>query len=924
MNQEGKAYQKPEEKARQKIDSFLKKSGWYVVSRDEYVPATTSAICEALMSDNTESDYLFFVEDKVIAVLEAKRAENMLGKDVADQAEAYAQHPQDWYGTWETGMIPLVYLSNGDILLFKNLLTGETEYTELSAIHSPKEMLKLIGRTSAYGALPRLDQQTLRDCQYQAELAFERSLKLGKKRSLAVLATGSGKTYLACLACYRLLNYTRTNRILFLVDRNNLARQTEGEFSQFSMTENRKEMNKLYQISRLKKEDDLKADIVISTIQKLFAIMTGQALSEASEDAEDEKTAQDSEKEQDVTVQLGDDLRIPPDYFQLIIVDECHRSIYGKWKAVLDYFTDAHILGLTATPTPEAYAFFDQNIVENYGYEKSVVDGVNVPARVYRIATQITEHGGAIDSGTTVTETKRKTGETQTYTASQQTDYGTMDLDRSVINRQQIRKVLTAFRDAIYTDLYPEREKNWAYIPKTLIFAKDDNHATEIVEAVKDVFGEVFDGGQVPEHFVQKITYSAGDSNALIRDLRTKKDFRIAVTVTLVATGTDVKPLEIVLFMKDVRSDVLYTQMKGRGCRCITEDKLKEVTPNADRKDSYYIVDAIGVTEHDKLIPRPAPGPVQRLLSLEQLLEHLAHNELSDDNLLLLRDYCSRIHNRYEYNRLFGKHLEEYIAQFGFSPRTIADNIQNAYENGNLPPYFSPSEDNSVRMALIDDLISNVPARKMLLELQKGYYVTTEEDPDTLIYAGFSKEDAKGYIENFERYLDEHKDNIEALRIIYNAEDTLITHSMLAELRDRLLTESRQFGVEQIWKNYKTLDDSGNVDELDTGSNAKALTNLIQIVRYAYGKNPRLTSLITGYAQKFHLYCGQTQRSLTDEQTEIMKQIADFVIMQGAVTAADLNEIDADLWRQGIRAFAQPAMFNEEIAALSKFLLKAA
>lgn len=914
----------PEEKARQKIDTFLVKSGWYVVSRDEYVPATTSAICEGLMSDHTESDYLFFIEDKAIAVLEAKRAENPLGNDVAAQAENYAVHPQDWYGTWENGMIPLVYLSNGDTLLFKNLLTDDSEYTELSKIHSPKEMLKLIESTSAYGALPRLDQQTLRDCQYRAELGFERSLKLGKKRSLSVLATGSGKTYLACLACYRLLTYTQMKRVLFLVDRNNLARQTEGEFSQFSMTENRKDMNKLYQISRLKKEEDLKADIVISTIQKLFAIMTGQTLGESSEDAEDEKTAQALEKDADISIQLGDNLRIPPDYFQMIIVDECHRSIYGKWKAVLDYFTDAHILGLTATPTPEAHAFFDHNIVENYSYEKSVVDGVNVPARVYRIATEITEHGGAIDSGTTVKETNRKTGETQTYTAQQQTDYGTIDLDRSVINRQQIRKVLTTFKEAVYQELYPEREKNWAYIPKTLIFAKDDNHATEIVEAVKEVFADAFEGGQVPKNFVQKITYSAEDSNGLIRDLRTKKDFRIAVTVTLVATGTDVKPLEIVLFMKDVRSDVLYTQMKGRGCRCISEDKLKEVTPNADRKDCYYIVDAIGVTEHEKYIPKPGPGPIQRLLSLEQLLEHLAHNELSDDNLMLLRDYCSRIHNRYEYNRLFGKHLEEYITKFGFSPRTIAYIIQDAYDYGNLPPYFSPSEDNAIRMALIDCLISNVQARKMLLELQKGYYVTTDEDPDTLIYAGFSKETAKTYIENFEQYLNDNKDSIEALRIIYNAEDTLITHSMLVDLRDRLLSENRQFGIERIWKNYKTLDDSGNVEELNAHGNAKALTNLIQIVRFAYGKSAKLTSLMNGYGQRFQLYCGQNQRSLTKEQIALMKQIANFVIVQGAVTAAELNEINADLWRNGIRAFGKPAQFNDEIAALSKFLLKAA
>ena len=237
-------------------------------------------------------------------------------------------------------------------------------------IHTPKEMLRLIKRSSEYGALPKLEKQSLRDCQYNAEINFEKSIKNGKKKNLAVLATGSGKTYLACLASYRLLNYTSTKRILFLVDRNNLARQTESEFSQFNMTENKKELNALYDIKRLRHEEDLRGDIVISTIQKLFAIMTGQAVSDEDEDAEDERNAEELRKRRiNTVIQLGDDLTIPPDYFQFIIVDECHRSIYGKWRAVLDYFNEANVLGLTATPTPEAYAYFDNNIIENYTYE---------------------------------------------------------------------------------------------------------------------------------------------------------------------------------------------------------------------------------------------------------------------------------------------------------------------------------------------------------------------------------------------------------------------------------------------------------------------------------------------------------------------------------------------------------------------------
>ena len=918
----------PEERAREKIDKQLINAGWDIVSRNEYIPKSTSAVKEGLMQGNTESDYLLFVDDKAIAVVEAKREDNPLGPEVEKQAEGYARSPQNWYGLWYQGLIPLVYMANGKKIYFKNMLTDpDGDYVELSEMHSPKKMLSLINKVSEYGALPRLEKKGLRDCQYNAEIELEKSMKEGKKKNLAILATGSGKTYLACLASYRLLNYTPTKRILFLVDRNNLARQTEAEFSQFDRTEGQVEMSSLYEIKRLKKENDIKADIVISTIQKLFAVLTGQALSDDSEDAEDEKTMTDEEKETKEVITLGDDLKLPPDHFQFIIVDECHRSIYGKWRAVLDYFSGAKVLGLTATPTPEAYAFFNNNIIEEYTYDESVVDGVNVPSRVYRIATEITEHGGAIRSGTKVTETVRKTGETTTYDAPQRIDYDNMQLDRSVVNRDQIRKVLTAYKKAIYEELYPEREKSWEYIPKTLIFAKDDNHASEIVEGVKDVFKREFENEEVPEHFVQKITYSSGDSNGLIRDLRTEKDFRVAVTVTLVATGTDVRPLEVVLFMKDVRSDVLYTQMKGRGCRIISDDKLREVTPNANTKECYYIVDGVGVTEHEKIIPHPVinPGPGKKILSLEHLLEHLAHNEVSDENLWLLRDYCSTINRRYEDNPLFGRHLDYFITTYGFAPRTIAGNIQNATDQGLLIEcqYIDPSHDNSARMSLISSLISNIAARKKLLEMQRGYILNTEEDPDEVIYAGFSKETAKSFIENFEKYLNDNKDSIEALRIIYNSEDTIITHEMLSELRDRLLAESRQYGVYQIWKNYKVLDTEGNVDDLDVKTNVNALTNLIQIVRYAYRKNQKLTSLINGYAKRFSLYCGQHQRVLTEDQVEIMRQIAEFVINDGAISVKELNEIDTDLWRKGVTSFGGKAL-AEEMQALSRFLLKVA
>lgn len=918
----------PEELAREKIDKQLENAGWDVVSRDEYTDEKAVAVREALMRGNTECDYLLFVDGKAIAVLEAKKESSNLGEKVAQQAEAYSVSLQKWYKPWFPDQVPLVYLANGNKICFKNMLKDpDGDYVELSEMHSPKKMLKEIGGESEYGKLPRIDKEGLglHDCQYDAEVELEKSLKAGKRKALAVLATGSGKTYLACLAVYRLLNYTSVKRVLFLVDRNNLARQAEAEFSHFDRTEKQQPMSDLYHINRLRKNEDIDGDIIISTIQKLFAVLTGQTITEEDEDKEDELITYKDNEKNNRKVQLGDNLKLPPDYFQFIIVDECHRSIYGKWRTVLDYFKDAKVLGLTATPNEDAEAYFNHNIIKRYTYEESVDDGVNVPSRVYRIITEATVHGGTIEKGEEVTEPSKRSDATEKYAVQNRIDYSPMQLDRSVINLNQIEAVIRAYAEAIYTNLYPDRTESWRYVPKTLIFAKDDNHATQIVNAVRKVFSDKFEDGIVPESFVQKITYSVGNSNALIRDLRNEKDFRIAVTVTLVATGTDVKPLEVVLFMNDVKSDILYTQMKGRGCRYIGEDKLREVTPNAKTKGYFYIVDAVGVTEHDKNIPMSTSRSKRKVLTLEHLLEHLAHGEVSDENLVLLRDYCATINKRYEDSFLFGRHLNQFISSYGFAPKALAHTITKALSDGELPEYINISDSNSARKALIHCLISNVEARKKLLEMQKGYYVFAPDKPDETIYAGFSREEARSFIDTFEQYLKDNADSVEALRIIYNAEDTVITHSMLADLQDKLLAENKEYIPSYIWSKYKAIDTTGCVEELDVKQNKNALTHLIQIARFAFRKNDNLISLFSGYARNFSLYCGQAQRQLDDKQKEIMKQIAEYIIRDGAISVKELNECDTDLWRKAYVDFKGNILsLSAEIEALSRFILKAA
>lgn len=909
----------PEQLARKKIDKQLNDSGWDIVDRTDYIPNHPQAVKEALMSGTTESDYLLYVDNKAIAVIEAKREENKLGQEVAQQAENYAYNPKSWYGLWKNGFIPLVYLANGKKILFRNLLDPNGDYEEIEEFHSPKKMLKLINETSLYGALPRIEKNGLRDCQYNAEVSFENSLINSKKRALAILATGSGKTYLACLATYRLLNYTSTDRVLFLVDRNNLAKQTENEFNTFDRTEKRKTLGSLYAINRLRKNEDISGDVVISTIQKLFAVLTGNSLIGDDDDENDDFFKDDS---QEPPVVLGDKLTLPSDYFKFIVIDECHRSIYGKWRAVLDYFKGATILGLTATPTPEAYAFFDNNVIEKYTYEDSVLDGVNVPFRIYDIETKRTSQGGMIEANTKLTEVTKKTGQENITIPAENVVYTSKALDRSVVDRNQIREVLKAFRDSIYTDLYPEREEKWEFIPKTLIFAKSDKHADEIISAINDVFKDKFQVGILPDGFAQKITYSAGDSNQLIRNFRFNKNFRIAVTVTLVATGTDVKPLEIVMFMADVKSDVLYTQMKGRGCRTINEDKLKDVTPNADYKECFYVVDAVGVTKGEKQIPRTKAGGFKKL-SLKDLLEHLSHGDVSDENLALLRDYCSSITNRYIDNPLFEKHLDEFITSFGYSPLMIAEKIKDALDSGGLPPFNCSSDTNQERNDLISALIYNNDAKNKLLELKKGYFVFAPDKPDELLFRGFSIETSRAFIANFEKYINDHKDEIEALRIIYNSENKLITYSMLVDLQEKLLSYDKQFSPYIIWKSYKRIDSDGKVLELDQKNNVNALTNLIQIVRYAYGKNKSLFSLFGVSMQRFSLYVGSTNHTLTDQQIRIMRKIAEYIVEEGAINSLELNSIDTDLWRNGVSAFG-PAVFASEMQMLSKFIIGAA
>lgn len=894
----------PEEKARIKIDQWFADAGWEVINRDEYEPTSTAvAIREGLLKDNLEADYFLFINGKAVGVLEAKREEtDAFSSKVCEQAALYAKSVPNIYQTYQKPL-PFIFTSNGKELYFCDFREQDHYFKQIMTIPTPHELVKKLGINDYFAGLPTLRKKGLRDCQYEAITELEKSFRAGQNRALMVLATGAGKTYTACLAAYRMLSYTPMRRVLFLVDRNNLGKQAEGEFGTFRLTENGEAFSTIFTVNRLRSSSiPSDSNVIISTIQRLFSFLKGDAIEDNEDDDENEPTEE---------VALPPNPNLPHDYFDMIIVDECHRSIYGNWRKVLEYFDTARLVGLTATPIPETMAFFNSNRIVNYTLEKSIVDGVNVDCRVCRIKTQVTETGGAILEGEKFKEETRYTGEVKTVSSKETKTYTNKELNRSIINPAQIKLILSTYRDVVYTELFndPQREPNMDYLPKTLIFALNEAHATNIVQIAKEVFGRTDD------RFVQKITYSAGDSNELIRQFRNDKDFRIAVTCTLVATGTDVKPLEVVMFMRDVESLPLYIQMKGRGVRTIGDEQLRNVTPNAFSKDCFYLVDAVGVTEHEMTIPTATDESTTKIITLKELLERISHGYFPDEYLKRLAATLARI-----YNKADDSQRKEFARLSHDDMKELSARIYDALEKGTLPPFVSTEKPNLERKGLVSPLANHADARRYLLILAAGFVNTLMPGEDTLISKGFSIEEAKCTTEAFEEFCRENADELEALRIIYNNEGEPITYSMLKELEHKLKMANNHFAPKQIWNSYAILSPS-KVKRSTTKEESDALTNIIQLVRFAFRQIDRLESVVTTSKQYFNLWLGQNQREITDKQREVISRIVDYIASNGACTVKDIREDDATHAAQMIRAFGNMQRADEALHSLYTFVV---
>ena len=894
----------PEQRSRELIDAQLMVAGWAIQDRGQLDRRASLgvAVREYPLSAGP-ADYLLLVDGKACGVVEAKK-EGFTLSGVTDQAAGYNAGTPEALATWS---VPLRfdYEASGSEILFSDRVDPDQRSRQLFGFHRPETLLGWLKAGSSIRArlpdLPPLTRDGLRDCQVEAIEGIEHSLATGQARSLVQMATGAGKTFTAATLSYRLLAHAQANRILFLVDRNNLGRQTLKEFQTYRPPGTGRLFTELYNVQRLGAAGlDAPAKVVVSTIQRVFSQLTGAPLDEEDEERSEFETPHGP------TRAIAYNPALPPETFDFVIVDECHRSIYGNWRQVLDYF-DAQIIGLTATPSPVTLGYFNQNIVAEYPYERSVTDGVNVPFEIFRIRTQIGEHGGRIEAGYSVPRRDRHTRRQRYEQLDDDLVYAGSDLDRSVVVPNQIRTVLETYRDTLPTELFPGR----AEVPKTLIFAKDDHHAEEIVMIAREVFGKGND-------FAKKITYAATDPEKILAQFRTEYLPRIAVTVDMIATGTDVKPIEILIFMRDVRSAIYFEQMRGRGVRSINPIDLARVTPDAQAKERFVLIDAVGVTESEKTITQPLER--KRTVPFDKLLENAASGASDEDTVSSLAHRLSALDRKLSPE----DHQRVVEASQGRSLGDLAGSLVDALDYDRIAAAADPAEEG--RRLREEALIpfDKPGLRNLLVELKRANEVVIDTlSHDVVISSAFAPAAAERMTTGFRSFIDEKQDEIMALQILLGrpAAQARLTYASLDELRAAMLRPPWLLEPLKLWSAYRRLQ-----GEKVRGNPAKALTDIVALVRFATGQTDSLAPLSSVVAGKFNLWLHREERqgrTYTQAQLGWLEAIRDHLAANIELPLHDFQDLPQFERRGGIIAAREafPARLDAVVDELTTALV---
>ena len=898
---------KPEEKARENIDRLLIKAGWVIQDRKQMNLGESQgvAVREYPMSPGP-TDYLLFVERRAVGVIEAKPEGTTLS-GVSEQTGKYLTGVPALLPVYRKPL-PFGYESTGVETFFRDLRDPDSRSRPVFAFHKPETLLQWIGQqqTLRYHlqTLPLLERQGLRDCQIEGITKLEESFAKDYPRALIQMATGSGKTYTAVSLAYRLIKFGGARRILFLVDRSNLGRQTFKEFQQYTTPDDGRKFTELYNVQHLTTNRiDGVSKVCITTIQRLYSMLKGESVFD--EGIESESLFNLGSGNQPAA-KVEYNPNIPISTFDFIITDECHRSIYNRWRPVLEYF-DAFIVGLTATPSKQTLGFFKQNLVTEYSHERAVADGVNVGYEVYRIKTEITEKGSEIEAGFYVDKRDKLTRRTRWELLDEELEYSPNQLDRDVVAPDQIRKVIQTFRDKLFTEIFPGRKQ----VPKTLIFAKDDSHAEDILDIVRTEFGKGND-------FCKKITYrTTGDTpERLLASFRNSYNPRIAITVDMVATGTDIKPLECIIFMRNVRSQVYFEQMKGRGTRTISSTDLHAVTPDTHHKTHFVIVDAVGVCENDKTDSRPLER--KQSVPFDKLLESVMLGNRETDTLTSLASRLARL------NREIGDDAREQIAEVsgGISLQRMIHALFDAMDPDKhqqpialIASLTETPIPERIRLLLESPMESltqeqiqeradwfiaeackpfdNPDVRNTLIELKRQQEQTIDTvSQDRVISSGFDQEAktrAEQRVASFKQFIEENRNELTAIQIIYGKPygQRHLTDQQVRQLAQAIEKPPYQFTTEELWRAYERLDRS----KVKGSGPDKLLTDIISLVRFAIGEVATLEPYKEIVDRRFQEWLADQKESFSQEQSAWLEMIKDHIATSLRIEMDDFENI---------------------------------
>ena len=869
------AYLAREAKARKKIDQQLKAAGWEVQShKDANVAAGPGvAIREfVLEKGHGRVDYLLFVNGQPAGVIEAKPEGTTL-IEVEHQSGRYVDGLPDWIKA-PVYPLPFIYESTGAETRFTNGYDPDARSRRVFSFHRPETLAEWSRQIlenpqtptfrARLKAMPALDTTGLWSVQAEAINNLEQSLREDRPRALIQMATGSGKTFTAANVAFRLIRHAEAKRILFLVDRSTLGKQTKLEFEKFVIPDTQRNFPAEYNVQHLTTNTvDTTSRVCISTIQRVFSILRGD---QELDPEMDEQSVYELPVAEPVEVEYNPQL--PPDAFDIIVVDECHRSIYGLWRQVLEYF-DAHMIGLTATPTKQTFGFFNQNLVMEYSHDRAVADGVNVDFTIYKIKTAISESGSKIEVGEFAGYRDRMTRKVRWNAVDEPVEYAPNQLDRAIVAPDQIRLILSTFRDRLFTELFPGRKT----VPKTLIFAKDDSHADDVVQMVREVFGK-------GNEFATKITYRAKDGKAedLLQAFRNSLNPRIVVTVDMIATGTDVRPLECLIFMRTVKSRTYFEQMLGRGVRVMDDTEFQSVTVDSKHKDRFIVVDAVGVTDTD-LIETTLPLERKPTTSLKDLMKVVGYGNTEPDVASTIAGRLARLDTRLpEDERTMLSSLAGGV-RIGDIAHDIVealdpDNVLTAVEaaGGSVEDEAAVQEAaNRMITEALKPLAENPELRNAILDVQKSFEQTIDEvSQDVLIEAAPSKEGrekAAALANSFRDYIEEHKDDIRALQVLYSRPYAeRLTFGEIKELANAIKRPPYQWTPERLWHAYEMLDGSKV-----HGSGGKMLTDIVALVRFALEQETELVPFQEQVEQRFQgwlLSQEQNGVGFTEEQLQ--------------------------------------------------------